>query len=292
MKQTFWATILLIVAAIMPGSTFGQTASDSLSIIHAPWQRTRIARGLHTRHTQVPMLYGGPQDIYIVEVNLRRHRLEVADHQGRALTTEVAVSRKAIAAINGTYFNMAPNGRSVCLLALQGKAHDFTASDISLPCNGAVVIKSHGHRSSGLIRPWDAGSESGLYPDSIGQSSLRQADVMVSGPLMLSDGRTAQFGGGSHNMGSHPRSAIAFRGHKAYLVVVDGRDPTRASGVTIPQLAHLLRVMGMRDALNLDGGGSSILWARPTTNAPITAGILNHPSDGHERSVSSSIVVK
>ena len=292
MKQKLQAVLLLITFAISIPSVQAQTAADSLAITQAHWHRTRTARGIHTLHAQFPTLYGGAQDIYIVQVNLRCRHLQVANHQGRALTTQVAATQGAVAAINGTYFDMTPNGRSVCLTAQHGKAHDFTGGDMGMLSNGALVLTSHHRRNPAPIIPWNPSNESALYPDSIAQSSLRHADVMVSGPLMLSDGQSAVFRDESHVMGQHPRSAIAFRGHKAYLVVVDGRDASRATGVTIPQLAHLLRVMRMRYALNLDGGGSSVLWARPADPSSPTSGILNHPSDGQERSVSTSIIVK
>ena len=38
------------------------------------------------------------------------------------------------------------------------------------------------------------------------------------------------------------------------------RFPEQAGGVNIPELAHLIRVLGGEDALNLDGGGSTTLW--------------------------------
>ncbi|WP_262499395.1 phosphodiester glycosidase family protein [Segatella baroniae] len=31
--------------------------------------------------------------------------------------------------------------------------------------------------------------------------------------------------------------------------------------MSLPQLAHFLRVIGCRDAINMDGGGSTTLWA-------------------------------
>ena len=68
------------------------------------------------------------------------------------------------------------------------------------------------------------------------------------------------------------------------LVVVDGRRKDVSDGVTIPQFAHMMRILGAKDALNLDGGGSSVIWNEKE-------GIMNTPSDGHERTVSNSILV-
>jgi hypothetical protein len=71
----------------------------------------------------------------------------------------------------------------------------------------------------------------------------------------------------------HPRSAIGLdaKGQKVTLVVVDGRQPGFSEGMTTRELAVLMKELGCTDALNLDGGGSSILLYEGR--------ILNHPSD-------------
>ena len=48
-----------------------------------------------------------------------------------------------------------------------------------------------------------------------------------------------------------------------------------AEGEVTPELAHLLHVLGGKDALNLDGGGSTALWL---SGAP-EEGIVNFPCD-------------
>jgi len=71
----------------------------------------------------------------------------------------------------------------------------------------------------------------------------------------------------------HPRSAIGLdaKGQKVTLVVVDGRQPGFSEGMTTRELAVLMKELGCTDALNLDGGGSSILLYEGK--------ILNKPSD-------------
>lgn len=48
----------------------------------------------------------------------------------------------------------------------------------------------------------------------------------------------------------------------AYLVTVDGRQGRWSSGVRFPALGQLLIAIGARDAVNLDGGGSTVFWVR------------------------------
>ncbi len=54
------------------------------------------------------------------------------------------------------------------------------------------------------------------------------------------------------------------------------------------ELAKLFQRLGAEDALNLDGGGSSILVAR---QADGSLGVLNSPSDGHPRPVANGLEV-
>jgi hypothetical protein len=83
----------------------------------------------------------------------------------------------------------------------------------------------------------------------------------------------------------HPRTVVGLDAERSKLVimVVDGRRPGISIGMTYDELAAEMIRLGCRQAINLDGGGSSVMAVRdPATGA---LRILNHPSDGHERPV-------
>ena len=68
------------------------------------------------------------------------------------------------------------------------------------------------------------------------------------------------------------------------LVTVDGRRAGWSAGVTLPEAARVMRALGARDALNLDGGGSSAMTVRGK--------VVSRPSDATgERAVSDALVV-
>jgi hypothetical protein len=68
------------------------------------------------------------------------------------------------------------------------------------------------------------------------------------------------------------------------LVTVDGRRTGWSAGVTLPEAARVMRALGARDALNLDGGGSSAMTVRGK--------VVSRPSDATgERAVSDALVV-
>lgn len=78
----------------------------------------------------------------------------------------------------------------------------------------------------------------------------------------------------------HPRTAVGFSADRRtlWLVVVDGRDPGVSEGMSTYELAAYMRSLGAAEALNLDGGGSSVmLYAPPTNGLPVTR-IINRPS--------------
>lgn len=83
----------------------------------------------------------------------------------------------------------------------------------------------------------------------------------------------------------HPRTVIGLdgTGTKLIILVVDGRKPGIAVGMSYDELAAEMIRLGCKQALNLDGGGSSVMaLCEPTTD---TFKILNAPTDGRERAV-------
>ncbi|MEZ5095710.1 MAG: phosphodiester glycosidase family protein [Nocardioides sp.] len=87
----------------------------------------------------------------------------------------------------------------------------------------------------------------------------------------------------------HPRTAIGIDRDtgQLLLLVVDGRQEV-SRGLTLVELADLLASLGVEDALNLDGGGSSTLVAR---DADGVLRVLNAPSDGVPRKVADGLAV-
>lgn len=83
----------------------------------------------------------------------------------------------------------------------------------------------------------------------------------------------------------HPRTVAGLdaTGTKLVLLVVDGRKPGIAVGMSYEELAREMLQLGCRQALNLDGGGSSVMAVRDAASGKMK--ILNQPTDGHERAV-------
>lgn len=93
----------------------------------------------------------------------------------------------------------------------------------------------------------------------VGQSLDWGRDTSVDGvianqPLLLSGGNIAFGGDGDPKKGSKGnRSFVGSRGNTVYIGVV--------RNVTVAESAHVLKSLGLENALNLDSGGSTALWS-------------------------------
>jgi hypothetical protein len=83
----------------------------------------------------------------------------------------------------------------------------------------------------------------------------------------------------------HPRTAIGTHPDGAvWLVTVDGRQPQLSAGMTLIELRTLAHSLGLSNALNLDGGGSTTMWAGGR--------VVNSPSDAAgPRKVSDALLI-
>ena len=156
-------------------------------------------------------------------------------------------------------------------------------------------------------KPQDAGQEgTALYPywpqvvqqlqekDPMLYTYLRKSKAYFDGTRVLIDGgKVVEYtSGSSFYTRRHPRTLIGKRADgTVVMAVIDGRFKGQGDGATIAETAYIARQLGLTEALNLDGGGSSTLWTAQE-------GVLNHPYDNRrfdhegERGVPNCIVVR
>ncbi|MBF8982702.1 phosphodiester glycosidase family protein [Lutibacter sp. B2] len=83
---------------------------------------------------------------------------------------------------------------------------------------------------------------------------------------------------------NQPRTIIGkYANDDLIMIVIDGRKGNWSVGITLERLQDKLLELGVKDAYNLDGGGSSAMY--------YDGKILNKPSDGRERPVVNNIVI-
>lgn len=90
--------------------------------------------------------------------------------------------------------------------------------------------------------------------------------------------------------GVHPRTAIGTKADGSIVLFeIDGRAPGFSEGVETNELAKILKDIGVVQAMNLDGGGSSTFAAKlPGTNQ---VKMLNRGSDGAERKTGNGLLL-
>lgn len=261
----------------------GQTSADSLAIVQANWRVTLLQEGIVYKQAKISRLYDVSQDIAILEIDPNLYRFDVVMGKPKTKTSRMAKSTGAVAAINGTFYNV-KTGTSVCYLRYDDVLVNATTAVGLWQSGGAVCMTQDKFE----ILPWNKEIEAAYNEN--------EGTVLGSGPLMLYEGVATDLSscGRGFVEKKHPRSAIAqTKDGKVLLIAVAGRFRGRAEGMNIPELAHLISVLGGKNALNLDGGGSTTLWAK----AGSRNGILNKLCDNKqydnkgERKVANAVCV-
>jgi hypothetical protein len=116
----------------------------------------------------------------------------------------------------------------------------------------------------------------------------------AAGPLLLWKGQPVdtEFAEQIFKTPRHPRTAVGVDSarQKVWLLVVDGRQPGVSEGATLDELKQMLKEEGAVDALNLDGGGSSVLVARlPGSGIGVLSVPVHEHTPGRERPVVSAV---
>lgn len=235
-----------------------------------------------------------PQRLYVAEIDLTNPKVRLhvssggADPDGSGpwettlmRPTKIAAREKYDLVVNGDFFS----ARGV--KDAEGTNSAFR-SEIWSSVTGPAVSGGKVWSASTNARPCLVVSKAGKV--SIRRVSQPQAEdwEVVSGNVMLvREGKAVA----QENKVRHPRTVVGLNqgATKMILLVVDGRKPGVALGMNYDELATELLRLGCYTALNLDGGGSSVLAVRDAAKDEFK--ILNAPTDGRERAVANVLGV-
>lgn len=214
----------------------------------------------------------GPWAVHMLAASLDECRLglevvrapQVEDGRGGRATVASLVDDhdvRVLAAVNGDFFT--PEGRPIGPEVVRGDRRTgrerpalVTRARTTLPWIGTTgVSRDSVTRLGWPIEPGDptAVHVVGGWPQLLDDGGL-VGDLLVSSSPTFAGNR-------------QPRTAVGVSTDDAtlWMVVVDGRQPGYSEGMTLPELAALLQATGVEDALNLDGGGSSVMMVRDRT---------------------------
>ena len=274
----------LIAVILLAVPTWAQETS---LLSTGSWQQEQVTDGIVLRRASFEgNLFGANQYLCVLEIAPgARFDIVPADDKTLIKTTDLAARTGAVAAINGSFFNMrAPYG-SVNYLRVDGKELAPNALDsYENPGSGRST------RQTAAVVSW----QGGLYvvkADDLRtwERYIAAEDIVTTGPLLLIGGQAEPVVADKFNTNRHPRTAVGRRPDGTVLLVVaDGRN-AQAAGLSMSELQQVMAALGCRDAVNLDGGGSTTMVVRGQ--------VVNHPSDNKqfdpagERVVANAIVV-
>lgn len=122
------------------------------------------------------------------------------------------------------------------------------------------------------------------------QKSKQDLKMAVGGRDILVDGESIPEPVIMTIPARHPRTAVCIcESGDLLLVVLDGRNPGIAEGLHLQRFGMYLQALGARQALNLDGGGSTVMALRMPGQQEIE--IVNTPADGFERVCANGIAL-
>lgn len=127
---------------------------------------------------------------------------------------------------------------------------------------------------------------------SCSDEKLAQAKYITGcGDILVENGKIADSADWMHNIaGYNPRTMIGWRADGTLVMyVAEGRNPGTADGLTLQMAAEEMLRQGCEFAVNMDGGGSSIVGVRMPGDRTIEP--LNWPSDGGQRQCAAYILL-
>ena len=289
MKRSF-----LIVAAMLLIFSATAQATDSEKLATAPRQELKLPNGAEGYVIVRANILDSYQTISVIRYSPKHFKTTIVQPEKLTRLSATAKSINGDFGVNAGYWDVRIDQPST-FLKLDGKLMALTANFEKERVDGLVCIG----KKKVVLDHCKAGEEA--------KYAKKYKNILAAGPVLIDDGKPmdhdAYTKGMVDNAGGkpvgafytytqrHPRTAIGTdKKGNVYLVVVDGRSKGNAEGVTISELTKVCEWLGMRDAINLDGGGSSSMWtaAEGTVSYPCRNKKFDHEG---ERRVSSCVVV-
>ena len=190
-----------------------------------------------------------------------------------AKTSETAADNNAILAVNGDYYGANSTGYVI----RNGVVYRDTVRENSN--NGDLAI-------------YKDGSFKIIYEDQISADQLVKdgvVNLLAFGPALVENSEIAV--GTNEEVGqamaSNPRTAIGIIDENHYIIVVSDGRTSESKGLSLYQMAEVMKSYGVKTAYNLDGGGSSTLY--------FNGQVINKPTTGgnkiSERAVSDIVYI-
>lgn len=268
--------------------------TDSVRLITTPRQEFRLPKGAEGYTILRAEILDSHQTVSVIKYSPKKFKTAVVLPEKLSRLSATASANAALFGVNAGFWDVR-NDKPSTFLKINDKSIAVTADFEKERVDGLVCIS----KRKVVLDHCKAGEEKGY--------AKRYKNILGAGPVLIDEGKCIDHEAYTKGMVDnadglpvgafytytqrHPRTAIGTdkRGN-VYLIVVDGRSEGNAEGVTIAELTQICAWLGMRDAINLDGGSSSMMWTAEE-------GIVSYPCRNKkfdhegERRVSSCIVV-
>ena len=286
--------LLLLVLSLFTSATMAQNG-DSVRLVTAKRHELNLPKGASGYTVERVNLFNSVQTISVIKYSPKRLQTSIVQPEKLTRLSVTSKAHNADFGVNAGYWDVRISQPST-FLKLDGKQLAVTADFEKERVDGVVCLA----KKRVIVDYCKAGEEAPY--------AAKYDNILASGPVLIDEGKSVDHAAYTKSMVEakhgkdigayytyirrHPRTAIGTdKKGNVYLVVVDGRSKGNAEGVTIAELTEICEWLGMRDAINLDGGSSSTMWGEKD-------GVINYPCRNKkfdhegERKVSSCIVVK
>jgi len=233
-----------------------------------------------------------PLRLFVAEIDLINPRVHVRtvpggpdpDGPGRWQTTLMRPTKIA----DREHFDLVVNGDFFAAHKVkdaEGTNSKFV-SDIWASVSGPAVTDGKAWADAATNRPClVVHKDKTVAIEKLNRATPDDWEVVAGNIVLVKDGRAVP----NSNKPRNPRTAVGLdaTGTKLVLLVIDGRKPGVSIGTGNADTAAEMLRLGCRQAINLDGGGSSVMAVRDPLSGKMQ--ILNTPSDGHERAVANTL---
>ena len=287
----------IVLFALFVAVTLSAVAqnADSLRLATAPRDVLSLPKGAEGYTVKAVNLFGSAQTISVIRYSPKRFTTLVVQPTKLTRLSKTATAAGGDFGVNAGYWDVRVDLPST-FVKIDGKQIAETADFEKERVDGVVCIA----KKKVVVDGCKAGEEAPY--------AAKYDNILASGPTLIDEGKSVDHDAYTKGMVDkagglpvgafytytqrHPRTAMGTdKKGRVYLIVVDGRAAGNAEGVTIAELTKVCVWLGLTDAINLDGGGSSTMWGK-------NHGIISYPCRNKkfdhegERRVSSCIVVK
>ncbi len=246
-----------------------------------------VVKGVEETDIRYLNLEGKAMQLFILKVDLKQQNLtlkvatpfdETAYKKQTVLNMAKVVDKpdnRIVGGINGDFYN-------ISTLIPRGIVHkNWTAIKNTFSDNSDVP--QQGLSFFGIL---DNGKPYIGYKNEYGAISARLKEATGGGIIFLKNKNIIT----QSITNIDPRTAVGYtEDDVVYMVVADGRNPVYSNGLTYRELSEIMRSFDVKDAVNLDGGGSSTFMIKnPISNA---LEVRNKPSDGTDREVANAWLI-